>query len=497
MRRVWRMLDRAEYKRRQAPPGVKITRRAFGRDRRYPITNGVHRRHGRCRPPRPGRNPARADPGRGLNMSEKAHRRRSRARFHPRHHRRRSRVAGRVRHHRHALSARAQRLSPYRPCQVDLPQFRHRPGIWRALPSALRRHQSGEGRAGIYRRHQRDVRWLGYDWGTHLHHASDYFDQLYEWAEHLIERRPGLCRRSDRRTRCRRTRGTLTRAGPRQPVTATAASTRISISSAACARASSRTARACCAPRSTWRRAISICATRCCTASSTRSIRAPARRGASIRPTISRMASRTRSRASRHSLCTLEFEDHRPLYDWFLDNLPVPSRPRQYEFARLNIGYTVLSKRVLTRLVRREACRRLGRSAHADARRAAAARRSAGGDPRFHPEGRCRARQLGRRYRDVRSRGARPSQQDRAAPHGGAAAAEGRDRELRRAGRGARRGQPPRRSGGGHAAHSVRPRDLYRARRFHGEPAEEILPLVARAPRCGCAMPISSPAARW
>jgi glutaminyl-tRNA synthetase len=53
-----------------------------------------------------------------------------------------------------------------------------------------------------------------------------------------------------------------------------------------------------------------------------------------------------------HSLCTLEFEDHRPLYDWFLDNLPVPSRPRQYEFARLNLTYTVLSKRVLTLLVR-------------------------------------------------------------------------------------------------------------------------------------------------
>ena len=53
-----------------------------------------------------------------------------------------------------------------------------------------------------------------------------------------------------------------------------------------------------------------------------------------------------------HSLCTLEFEDHRPLYDWCLDNLPVPSRPRQYEFARLNLTYTVLSKRVLTELVR-------------------------------------------------------------------------------------------------------------------------------------------------
>ena len=53
-----------------------------------------------------------------------------------------------------------------------------------------------------------------------------------------------------------------------------------------------------------------------------------------------------------HSICTLEFEDHRPLYDWFLDKLPVPSQPRQYEFARLNLTYTLLSKRVLTELVR-------------------------------------------------------------------------------------------------------------------------------------------------
>ena len=53
-----------------------------------------------------------------------------------------------------------------------------------------------------------------------------------------------------------------------------------------------------------------------------------------------------------HSVCTLEFEDHRPLYDWFIENLPVPSRPRQYEFARLNLTYTVLSKRVLNALVK-------------------------------------------------------------------------------------------------------------------------------------------------
>jgi len=53
-----------------------------------------------------------------------------------------------------------------------------------------------------------------------------------------------------------------------------------------------------------------------------------------------------------HSICTLEFEDHRPLYEWLLNKLPVPSKPRQYEMARLNLTYTLLSKRVLTQLVR-------------------------------------------------------------------------------------------------------------------------------------------------
>ena len=67
---------------------------------------------------------------------------------------------------------------------------------------------------------------------------------------------------------------------------------------------------------------------------------------------ISRMGNRDAIEGITHSICTLEFEDHRPLYDWLIDNLPVPSRPRQYEFARLNLTYTMLSKRVLTELVR-------------------------------------------------------------------------------------------------------------------------------------------------
>ena len=113
-----------------------------------------------------------------------------------------------------------------------------------------------------------------------------------------------------------------------------------------------------------------------------------------------------------HSICTLEFEDHRPLYDWFLDNLPVPSRPRQYEFARLNMSYTVLSKRVLTELVRGGHVSGLGRSAHADAGRPAPPRRAAGGDPRLRQAHRRRQGQQRGRRRHVRLLGARGAEQD-------------------------------------------------------------------------------------
>ena len=78
-------------------------------------------------------------------------------------------------------------------------------------------------------------------------------------------------------------------------------------------------------------------------------------------------ARRTRIEGITHSLCTLEFEDHRPLYDWLIENLPVPARPQQIEFARLNLTYTVMSKRKLLAARAGEARHRLGRSAHADA----------------------------------------------------------------------------------------------------------------------------------
>ena len=198
---------------------------------------------------------------------------------------------------------------------------------------------------------ERDVRWLGFDWGKHLYHASDYFEQLYDWAEHLIragkayvdDQSPGRDARQPRHA---------DRARQEQPVPRPHASRRTSTCSAACGPASSPTARACCAPRSTWRPATSTCATRCSTASCTRT---HPRTGTTwcIYPSYDFAHGQSDAiEGITHSICTLEFEDHRPLYDWFLDNLPVPSQPRQYEFARLNLTYTVLSKRVLTELVR-------------------------------------------------------------------------------------------------------------------------------------------------
>ena len=182
-----------------------------------------------------------------------------------------------------------------------------------------------------------------------------------------------------------------------------------------------------------------------------------------------------------HSICTLEFEDHRPLYDWFLANLPVPSKPHQYEFARLNLTYTVLSKRVLTTLVRD------GHVKGWDDPRmptlAGLRRRGVppGRDPRFRQADRRRQGQQRRRRQHARLLDPRGAEQDRAAADGGAASAQGGDRELSEGpGRGARRGQPSGQSGRRLPQDQVRPRALHRARRLHGEPAEEVLPAVAR-----------------
>ena len=273
------------------------------------------------------------------------------------------------------------------------------------------------------------MRWLGFDWGEHLHFASDYFEQLYEWALHLIrsgkayvddlsaEEMRALSRHADRA----RPQQPLARPpgrGEPRPVRAHARR-----------RVSRRRARAARQDRHGVA-ATSICATRCCTASCTR---AHPRTGDawSVYPTYDYAHGQSDAiEGVTHSLCTLEFEDHRPLYDWLIDNLPVPSRPRQIRVRAPQPRLHGALQAAPDPADRRGPCARLGRSAHADAAGAAPARRAAGGDPRLRAPGRRRARRQSGRAGAAGALRARAFEPDRAAPHGGAAPAQGRAREL-------------------------------------------------------------------
>ena len=132
-----------------------------------------------------------------------------------------------------------------------------------------------------------------------------------------------------------------------------------------------------------------------------------------------------------HSICTLEFEDHRPLYDWYIEQLGI-YHPQQIEFDRLNLTYTLLSKRKLLQLVQRGLRARLGRSAHADAFRHSPPRLHARSDPQFLRRHRRFENQRHHRTRPARTPRSRGSQQARAARDGRAAPAARRDRQLSR-----------------------------------------------------------------
>src|ERR1700674_354003 len=195
-----------------------------------------------------------------------------------------------------------------------------------------------------------DVHWLGFDWGEHLYHASDYFEQLYAWAEHLI--RTGKAYVDDQsQDDMRANRGTLTEPGRNSPFRDRSVAENLGLFRRMRAGEFPNGARV-------LRAKIDMAAGNINLRDPAlyRILNAPHPRTATkwhIYPSYD--FARGQSDAIEgvtHSICTLEFEDHRPLYDWFLENLPVPSRPRQYEFARLNLSYTVLSKRVLTELVR-------------------------------------------------------------------------------------------------------------------------------------------------
>ncbi|HUF17268.1 MAG TPA: glutamine--tRNA ligase/YqeY domain fusion protein [Thermoanaerobaculia bacterium] len=195
----------------------------------------------------------------------------------------------------------------------------------------------------------RDVRWLGFEWGEDLYHASDYFEQLYEYAEHLITKGKAYV---DSLTAedIRRYRGTLTEPGKESPHRNRSVEENLDLF---------RRMRA-----GEFPEGAHLLRAKIDMASPNINLRDPA---------LYRIRHETHHRTGddwciypmydyahpisdalegvTHSLCTLEFEDHRPLYDWIIENLPVPARPQQIEFARLNLNYTVMSKRKLLRLV--------------------------------------------------------------------------------------------------------------------------------------------------
>ena len=197
---------------------------------------------------------------------------------------------------------------------------------------------------------QRDVRWLGFDWGPHIYYASDYFAQLYAWAEHLITN--GHAYVDDQSAEdIRINRGTLTAPGINSAFRDRPVAENLDLFRRMKAGEFPAGARV-------LRAKIDM-------AAGNINLRDPVlyriihaahpRTGTAwcIYPNYDFAHGQSDAiEHITHSLCSLEFEDHRPLYEWLLDHLPVPARPRQYEFARLNITYTILSKRHLTQFVR-------------------------------------------------------------------------------------------------------------------------------------------------
>jgi glutaminyl-tRNA synthetase len=197
---------------------------------------------------------------------------------------------------------------------------------------------------------QADVKWLGFDWGNHLYYASDYFEKIYEFAEHLIKNNQAfVCDLTAEEMREHR--GTLTEPGKESPYRNRSVEENLDLF---------RRMRA-----GEFPDGARVLRAKIDMSSGNVNLRDPV---------LYRILHTSHPRTGdqwciypmydythpisdalehiTHSLCTLEFEDHRPLYDWTCDNLPVPCHPRQIEFARLNLSYTVVSKRKLLRLVK-------------------------------------------------------------------------------------------------------------------------------------------------
>jgi glutaminyl-tRNA synthetase len=194
-----------------------------------------------------------------------------------------------------------------------------------------------------------DVRWLGFDWGDHLHYASDYFGRLFEYACELIRRgRAFVCDLSSEEIAARR--GTLTEPGVESPYRGRSAAESLDLFQRMRAGEFAPGARVLRAridmdsPVLPMRDPILY-----------RIVRTPHHRTGdawSVYPLYDFAHCLSDAlEGITHSLCSLEFVDHRPLYDWVLDQVGAPCHPQQIEFARLNLSHTVMSKRVLRRLV--------------------------------------------------------------------------------------------------------------------------------------------------
>ncbi len=194
-----------------------------------------------------------------------------------------------------------------------------------------------------------DVNWLGFKWDDEPKYASDYFDTLFGWAEQLIE--AGKAYVDDLTAdEIREYRGSLTEPGRESPYRVRSVEENLDIFR--------------CMKAGEFPDGAKVLRAKIDMASGNINLRDPViyrivhkshpRTGDTwcIYPTYDFAHGQSDAiEGITHSLCTLEFEDHRPLYEWLIENLPTPASPKQYEFARLNLGYTVLSKRKLTQLV--------------------------------------------------------------------------------------------------------------------------------------------------
>ena len=196
---------------------------------------------------------------------------------------------------------------------------------------------------------EEDVRWLGFDWSGQTKYASDNFHQFFEWAVYLIKK--GLAYVDDLTAdEIREYRGTLTEVGRDSPYRNRSAEENLQIFH------DMRDGK--------FQEGERVLRAKIDMGSGNINLRDPViyrilnahhpRTGDTwcVYPTYDFAHGQTDAlEGVTHSLCTLEFADHRPLYEWFIETLPVPSKPKQYEFAKLQISHTVLSKRNLTRLV--------------------------------------------------------------------------------------------------------------------------------------------------